>query len=290
MPAKPRWSQQEVALLIALLERTRGSPTLTDLELLREQLLELADPAYRVDPSYRSVDSIRSQLTWVRDLAWDRPRAREAPNAFKEAWARHIGEAPSVEQVPPSNGAAVDRRELVRILGIVRATLTELVESPDYLPAALSKSYASAWKDLEARGYIDAAIAALHGPAVDDLLAAHGLVGPQRAAKTESVDEALRERRRRRGRGAAQGATRIPRLDTRQSDRRLPVARRDLGIQGDLRSQRRARGRGHSRRPRLAVMQAFLASTNAGAGGAGSRCGRSVASSSLSAVALPLGS
>jgi hypothetical protein len=77
--------------------------------------------------------------------------------------------------------------------------MTELVESPEYLPEALRASYAAAWEELEELGHIEQAITALRGPAVDDLLRARGLVGPQLAAKSRSVDEAVRERSRRAG-------------------------------------------------------------------------------------------
>lgn len=77
--------------------------------------------------------------------------------------------------------------------------MAELVAVPDLVPTALQPSYAAAWADLENRGHIDIAIEALRRPAVDDLLAAHGLVGPQRVAKTASVDEAVRRRARRPG-------------------------------------------------------------------------------------------
>ncbi len=39
----------------------------------------------------------------------------------------------------------------------------------------------------------------LQGHALDDLLAANGLIGPQRAAKMVSIDHAVEERRRKRG-------------------------------------------------------------------------------------------
>lgn len=69
--------------------------------------------------------------------------------------------------------------------------------SPNYIPEALQDSYRAAWNDLEDRGYIALAISALREPAVDDLLKAHGLLGPQRVAKSASVANAvaLRESR-----------------------------------------------------------------------------------------------
>lgn len=87
------------------------------------------------------------------------------------------------------------------VLQELKAVLAELVESTSYMPPELREVYAAAWDDLEKRGYIDQAIAALRGPAVDDLLAAHGLVGPQRVAKTESLNAAAEERNRRGGWG-----------------------------------------------------------------------------------------
>jgi hypothetical protein len=202
VPPRPWWTTREAALLVALYHRTEARPARADLERLREQLLELAAPEYRDDPSYRSVDSIRSQLSWVHLLAERHPRAREAPRAFQDAWARYRAGAPLVEEAEVlEKGAASDRRELIRILQRLRATLAELVESPEYLPEGLRRSYAVAWAELEERGHIEQAIVGLRGPAVDDLLAVHGLVGPQRVAKSTSVREAVRERQRRRGWG-----------------------------------------------------------------------------------------
>jgi hypothetical protein len=202
VPPRPWWTTQEAALLVAMFERTGHRPTQADLKGLREQLLELASPEYRDDPHYRSVDSIRSHLSWIRLLAEGDPRARDAPRAFHEAWAEYGPRAPFVSEPDVlAKGASLDRIQLIRILEHLRATLAELVESPEYLPKALRRSYAAAWAQLEERGHIDQAILGLRGPAVDDLLRAHGLVGPQRAAKTRSVEAAVRERKRRRGWG-----------------------------------------------------------------------------------------
>jgi hypothetical protein len=135
-------------------------------------------------------------------LAEGHPRAREAPRALHEAWAEYGPRPPLVAEpdVLPK-GASSDRSQLIRILERLRVTLAEVVESPEYLPEGLRRRYAAAWAQLEARGYIEQAILGLRGPAVDDLLWVHGLVGPQRVAKTQSVEAVVRERKRRGGCG-----------------------------------------------------------------------------------------
>ncbi len=200
MAPRPWWTTAEVALLVELYLRTSGRPSGADVEGLREQLLEMA-PEFRDDPSYRSSSSILSRLGWVRLLEARDPRAREAPRAFRDAWERFGRGALRIDADVLEKGAAVDRRELIRVLRRLQVTLAELVESPEYLPANLRPSYAAAWAELEETGHIEQAIIGLHGPAVDGLLAVHGLVGPQRVAKTESIDEAVRERERRGGWG-----------------------------------------------------------------------------------------
>jgi hypothetical protein len=144
-------------------------------------------------------------------------------------------------------GAATDRRELIRILRRLRVMLAELVESPEYLPANLRPSYAAAWAELEETGHIEQAITALNGPAVDRLLAVHGLVGPQRVAKTESINEAVRERQRRGGWGPLKALIRYSRLDPWKSQRSISVARRSERVQGDHRIERGTRDRSDSR-------------------------------------------
>jgi hypothetical protein len=200
VPIRRWWTTDEVRLLIDLYRRTGRRPSDAALESLRHELLEMADPEFRRDPSYRSVDSIREQLSWVDVLARDDPRAREAPRAFRDAWDVYGYIArPLRDQDVDQTGAATDRQALIRALEDLREALAELVQSPTYLPTDLRESYSAAWFDIENRGHIDQAILSLRGPAVDDLLAAHGLVGAQLAAKTESVANAARERRRRPG-------------------------------------------------------------------------------------------
>jgi hypothetical protein len=203
MPPRPWWTIDEARLLIDLYREEGLRPSESAVGRLRELLLEWAAPEFRRDPSYRSVGSIRSQLSWVHFLATEDPRSRHAPMAFRIAWDLYQKQqGPLVDKLDVAHsGAAADRRALIGVLEDLRATLEELVESPDHLPSGIREYYAAAWADLEERGYIDQAITALTGPAVDDLLAAHGLVGPQRVAKTESVSSAVRERRRRPGRG-----------------------------------------------------------------------------------------
>ena len=159
--------------LIELYEQTEGHPSDPQLASLRERLLERAAPRYWDDKSFRSVSAIRSQLSWVRLLATDSPTAWRAPAAFRGAWELHRGRRAGFIIDEPSvlsDGHAVDRVALVRVLEHLRTTLNELVRSPDYLPERLREHYVLAWTDLEDRGHIAQAIVALRGPAVDDLL------------------------------------------------------------------------------------------------------------------------
>jgi hypothetical protein len=195
MPPRPWWTEVEVELLIALHERSGPDPPDDEVERLRKQLLELR-PEYREDPSYRSAGAIRSQLEWIHLLAENDPRGQAAPRRFRRAWARYRLDLPLTPQPNTvGGGAAEDRRELIGVLQRLRVTLAELVGS-SYLPQTLRSSSAAAWAELERRGYIEQAIASLSGPAVDDLLSVHGLLGEQRTAKTDAVEEAVRERRR----------------------------------------------------------------------------------------------
>jgi hypothetical protein len=152
----------------------------------------MAPSEFADDPSYRSVRSIRARIGWVHLLATHDPRARDAPEAFRRAWAEYRDVAEPLVGDSPAPGATADRQALVEVLRELRRILSRLVATSGYLPEALQPRYAAAWAAIESRGTIDHAIVALGAPAVDDLLAAHGLVGPERVAKTASVHEASR--------------------------------------------------------------------------------------------------
>jgi hypothetical protein len=131
------------------------------------------------------------------------PSAADAPaaawSAFRrgmEAWTTGESAAGESGRSHLGGGYRRDREAIIRALRILDETLQELVDTDTYLPSSLRPAYQRSWADIRERGYLPLAIDALGGGAVDDLLAANGLIGPQREAKTLSIESADLERKR----------------------------------------------------------------------------------------------
>jgi hypothetical protein len=197
------WREDEWLALIELYDRYEGAPPMWAFEELSRRLRAEAPEAAR-DKSYRSTGGVAQQFAWIRLLARQDPRAVGAPPAARYAYLhyRRHGDwstGSDVEDEPQATGGlAADRQALIRALAILQRMLAELVASPGLLPDELRGVYLAAWTDIEERQPLRHAMVVLQGPAVDDLLAAQGLVGPQREAKTRSIESADETYRRRR--------------------------------------------------------------------------------------------